>query len=466
MREIVIPELIAAFFLFFPLIQPFIKSFRNISGLVWLPLAALLITLGIFPAYGWRPECVPLLVFEFLFSLILIPSMIRSLTSRGYREPGIFITIPGFILFAGTVFIALVFLPAADNRLTPDNIREFTLQNGEKNYFLRIYEQETAFQSSPNRPFLFLVPPEGGSVPAVDLICTGLRDRGITVLSYSRKGFDSPAAAGGRTFSPSPFTIMRIWRSFRFGDSREKDNTFGRDLETGRREDLDFLLPRIMRDYLPPDRPVFLAGYGAGGGALVYLAGSAEFTAQYPAVRGIIAIESPLWSVFHAKEHTFREIPENSPWFTAVRIKTENWFIKRRQRTLSPGNLPEPAVPFIFLMSDRVLDQGPDQNRYAAVYSVLRNSRNPAALTAIEGAGPLDYSAYPVTHPVYRVLFPSLGESTLEGNVLADDTVTIITNFAALISGGETLDLRKPNANLHIESRSWTLPDLRYILNP
>jgi hypothetical protein len=468
MREIIIPELIAAFFLFFSLVQPFVKGFRNISGLVWLPLAALLIITGIFPAYGWRPECVPLLVFEFLFSLISIPSMARSLTSRDYREPGIFITIPCFILFAGTVFIALVFLPTADNRLTPDGIREFTLQNDGKEYFLRIYGKETSSRDSPNRPFLFLVPPEGGSVPAVDLVCTGLRDRGITVLSYSRKGFDSPAAAGGRTFSPSLFTIRRIWRSFRFGDSWEKDNILGRDLETGRREDLDFLLPRVMRDYLPPDCPIFLVGYGAGGGALVYLAGNAEFTAQYPAVRGIIAIESPLWSVFQAKEHTFREIPENSSWFTTIRIKAENWFTKKKQRTLSPGNLPEPAVPLVFLMSDRVLGQGPDKNRYAAVYSVLRNSRNPAALTAVEGAGPLDYSACPVTHPVYRVLFPSLGKSTLKGKVLVDDTVTIITNFAALMAGagGETLDLRKLNANLHIESRSWTLPDLRYILNP
>jgi hypothetical protein len=464
MREIVIPELIAAFFLFFSLVQPFIKSFWDISGLIWLPLAALLITIGIFPAYGWRPECVPLLAFEFLFCLISAPSMIRSLSARDYREPGLFITIPGFILFAGTVFIALVFLPSADDRFTSD-VREFTLQNGEKDYFLRIYERESR-PGSDQGPFLFLVPPEGGSVPAVDLICTGLRDRGFTVLSYSRKDFDSPATAGGRTFPPSPFTIGRIWRSFRFGDSREKENTFGQTLETGRQEDLDFLLPRIMRDYLPSGRPIFLAGYGAGGGTLIYLASSADFTAQYPAVRGIIAIESPLWSVFHAEEHTLREIPENSSWFAAIRIKAENWFIKRKLRTLSPGKPPEPSIPLLFLMSDRVLD--PDQNRYAAVYSVLRNSRNPAALTAIEGAGPLDYSAYPVTHPVYRFLFPSLGKSSLEGSVLADDTVTIITNFAALIpgGGGETLDLRKPNANLHIESRSWTLPDLRYILNP
>jgi hypothetical protein len=465
MREMVIPELIAVFFLFLSLIQPFIKSFRNIPGLIWLSPAALLITAGIFPAYGWRPECVPLLVFEFLFNLVSIPSMARSLTARDYREPGIFITIPGFILFAGTVFIALAFLPAVDNRFTRDDIREFTLQNGEKKYFLRIYGKETTPQSSPKRPFLFLVPPEGGSIPAVDLICAGLRDRGITVVSYSRKGFDSPAA-DGRTFSPSLFTIRRIWRSFRFGDSREKDNTFGRDLETGRREDVDFLLPRIMRDYAPPDCPVFLAGYGAGGGSLVYLAGSAEFIAKYPAVRGIIAIESPLWSVFLAKEHTFRETPENSSWFTTILIKAENWFIKRKRRTLSPENLPEPVVPLMFLMSDRILAQGPGQNRYAAVYSVLRNSRNPAILAAIEGAGPLDYSAYPLTHPVYRVLFPPLGKSALKGNVLIDDTVTVITNFAALISGGETLDLRKLNANLHIESRSWTLRDLRYILDP
>ncbi|MDR0601210.1 MAG: hypothetical protein LBG42_02410 [Treponema sp.] len=486
MREIVIPELIAAIFLFFPIIQPFVKGFWGISGLSWLSPAALLIIIGIFPAYGWRPECVPLFVFALLFSLISLPSMFSSAVSRvegpasgDFRGPALYITVPCLILFAGTVFTALFFSPAVDERLTSEGVRRLVLQDGGREYFLRIYgEIQPSADMTPGnaaekprsaavRPFIFLIPPEGGSVPAVDLVCAGLRDRGFTVISYSRRGFDSPSAAGERTYPPSLPVIRRIWRNFRLGTVREKINAYGRALETGRSEDVDFLLPLVIRDYLPRGSPLFLAGYGAGGGALVYRAG-AEFAAAHGAVKGIIAIESPLWSVFRGREITLREIPENSHRFTAARIRVDNWFAERKPRTLVPGTVPRPALPVLYLMSDRILDNMSGSNRYDAVYAALRNAASPAALAALEGAGPLDYTAYPVTHPVYRLIFPGLEKTSLAGKALVDCTVTIITNFAALVSkeGTESLDLRKLGADLHVESRSWTLPDFRYILNP
>ncbi|MDR1287157.1 MAG: hypothetical protein LBK08_06075 [Treponema sp.] len=480
MREIVIPELIVAFFLFFPLIQPFVKGLWGISGISWLPPAALLIAIGIFPAYGWRPECVPLLAAALLFSLISVRPALHgaihpeSPASGDFREPGLHITIPGFAIFAGAVFTALFFSPATDSRFTSSGVRELALQNGEREYFLRIYgetepspDMETGNAAAGPRPFIFLIPPEGGSIPAVDLICAGFRDRGFTVISYSRRGFDSPAAAVGRTYPPSPLAIRRIWRNFRLGTVREKVNAYGRALETGRREDIDFLLPLVMRNYLPQGSPLFLAGYGAGGGALVYRAG-AEFAAAYTAVKGIIAIESPLWSVFEGEERVLREIPGNSSWFTAVRIRAENWFAQRKPRVLVPESAPRPALPVLYLMSDRILDKRPGKNRYDAVYAALRNAVSPAALAALEGAGPLDYTGYPVTHPIYRILFPGTGKTPLGGKAFVDSTVAIITGFAALLSGNSAgvLDLRKPGANVHVEIRSWTLPDFRYILNP
>ncbi|MDR1419147.1 MAG: hypothetical protein LBI86_02115 [Treponema sp.] len=486
MREIVIPELVAAFFLFFPLVQPFIKGLWDISGISWLPPTALLIVIGIFPAYGWRPECVPLFAMALLSSLVFVPPMFRGAVFRperpvsgDFRKPGLYITIPGLVLLAGAVFTALFFSPAVNSRFTSEGVREVTLRNGEREYFLRIYgEIEPSAEAKPGqtaekprntpvRPFIFLIPPEGGSVPAVDPVCAGLRDRGFTVISYSRRGFDSPAAAGGRTYPPSLLTIRRIWRNFRLGAAREKINAYGRALETGRREDIDFLLPLVTHNYLPEGSPLFLAGYSAGGGALVYRA-DAGFAAAYAAVKGIIAIESPLWSVFQGKERVLREIPENSPWFTAVRIRAENWFAQRKPRVLVPGTVPRPALPVLYLMSDRILDKSPGKNRYDAVYTALRNAVSPAALAAVEGAGPLDYTGYPVTHPVYRVLFPGTGKTPPAGRVLVDSTIAIITNFAALLSGdgAEALDLRKPGSSVHLESRSWTLPDFQGILTP
>jgi hypothetical protein len=468
MREIWIPELIIAFFLFFPLFQPFVKSLWPISGLIWLAPAALLITVAIFPAYGWRPECVPLAIFELFFTLISLPSMIHKTHTEEFRERPLVVMVPCCILFSLTIFTAFFFSPSAEGRLSSE-VREYTVQNGDRRYFLRIHDAEPRNSAGAKpQPFIVLIPPENGSVPAVDPVCAGLRGRGFTVISYSRPGFDSPAAAQGRTYPPSPQAIRRVWLSFFSGTSAEKANKAGRFLETERREDLEFLLPHIIRNYLPRESPLFLAGYGAGGSALLYLAGSGFPGAAYADVRGIMVIESRLWSAFHPEDRRIGEIPEDSLWFAAIRIRIENWFTERKPRLLVPERIPSSPVPVLFLMSDRILGRGPDADRYRAVREALRNAEAPAVLAALEGTGPLDYTAHPVTHPIYRFIFPGLGKNSLKGGDFADCTASIMTNFAALTLGeaAAMLDTRKLDVNLHLESQSWTLPDLRYILNP
>jgi hypothetical protein len=258
----------------------------------------------------------------------------------------------------------------------------------------------------------------------------------------------------------------RIWRSFRYGTVKEKANELGRALETERAGDLAFLLPVVTREHLPPGSPLFLAGYGAGGAAVLYLSGNREFAASFPQVRGIIVIESRLWSLFRPEERRLREIPEGASWFRRLLVRTENWFAGKKPRRLIPDNTPVPAVPALFLMSDRILDLRPEENPYAAVYETLRKAQNPAILAALEGAGPLDYTAYPLIHPVYRVFFPGIGKKFPGNGTPAENAVTVITNFAALTAENTGLDRRGLEAGFHIESRSWTLPDLRDILTP
>jgi hypothetical protein len=110
----------------------------------------------------------------------------------------------------------------------------------------------------------------------------------------------------------------------------------------------------------------------------------------------------------------------------------------------------------LYLVSGRAWDQRPGKNRYGAVFETLRNSPYPAALAGLEGAGPLDYTAYPLSHPIYPALFPGLGKRAAKGTALADTVVTIMTNFAAAL----------PESGSSLEIRSWNLPDLQYILTP
>jgi hypothetical protein len=208
MNEIGVPELISVIFLLFFLLRPLIKSFWALDGLAWLPFLSLFITIGIFPAYGFRPECIPLLVFELVLNVLNIPALVAGVSSRpndDYRDRGLFFTIPALALLAVLAFTALYFSPVLDPALVTGGVRTVTVRDGMKgrDYYLRIYRpveddpaarapvpaaENTAAGTVPAgsagpRPVIFLVPPLFGSVQAVDKVSAGLRDRGFAVIS-------------------------------------------------------------------------------------------------------------------------------------------------------------------------------------------------------------------------------------------------------------------------------------------
>ena len=80
MWELIFPEALIALFLILPLIRPLVKNLWAIDGLTWLPFLALGITIGLFPAYGFRPECVPLLIYVIVFNICNIPAVLALLS--------------------------------------------------------------------------------------------------------------------------------------------------------------------------------------------------------------------------------------------------------------------------------------------------------------------------------------------------------------------------------------------------
>jgi dienelactone hydrolase len=495
MSEIRIPELIILLFLLLPLLRPLFKPLWSLEGLIWLPLLGAVFTLGLYPAYGFRPESVPLLIFAVLLSVLHIPAMVSSAGSRHddrFRDRGIVFTLSGLVVLAAAGAAALVFCPQIPP--VPDagaDTAEIRVPGG-RVYFLRTYRP-----SGGAGPLVFLVPPEGGSVSAVDGICAGLRDRGFTVVTYSRRGFDSQAAglvdsqaglvywragAGGQNRFVSPFLLWKRWTAFRGGFKSKTANDRGRALEAARQEDIESLLPYVTRDRKAG--PLVLIGYGAGGAALVYLAGSPAFAPWAASVKGIIAVEPGLWRVYRAGERSFRKAPENAGALRRAWTGIQNRFIGIAPLRISGFEPPpRPAVPVLYLVSDRAWDQRPGKNRYGAVYETLRNSPGPGALVSLDGAGPLDYTDYPLSHPVYSALFPGLGKRVRKGAALTDAAVAVMANFAAGLPGPEPAaetagpdQYRGPSAvpasgagigvHLRFETRSWNLPDLRYILAP
>jgi hypothetical protein len=288
---------------------------------------------------------------------------------------------------------------------------------------------------------MLIVPPVAGSVGVIDQICLELRERGFTVISYSRPRFDTPYyGETGKKQGSSPAAVYRLLRIYRRGVKSLPVNVEGRALEAERLKDIQFLLSYIQGDRRGDSAfsgiaggPVFIAGYGAGGGAVIRAAASPDFTRANPGVRGIIALEAPVFSAFTGEAPPVPLAAAGGSWFRARWAGVTRWFSRLRpQKITGLGEIPRPEVPALYLVSGKALVPRHRDGRYAAVFKTLQGSREPAVLAAIPGAGPLDYSDIPEKFPLYRVFFPGTSQKPGKTRDFTRETAALMANFAAL----------------------------------
>ncbi|MDR0998553.1 MAG: hypothetical protein LBL70_05750 [Treponema sp.] len=472
MKEIWVPELISSLLLFFFLIRPLVKGLWPLDGLAWFPLLAFGILGAAFPAYGFRPECIPLLINQGIFALKSLVSFWGEFR-RGevFRKQGVPLTLLKTAILGALTAFALFFAPLAPPENT-EQARIAAARNDTKDLDYTLYIYETPDSPESRKPLLFLIPPDTGK--AIDRLCAALRDRGFSVISYRRRGFEAPG------------NILAWLQSFRWGTVYKWANQAGRNLEEKRREDIEFLLPHIRQNnlFLAPGadpEAMILAGWDAGGAALVYLSDEAA-DISYAAgktgrivgggVRGIIAVESRFWSLRKAEERQLAMVPRGANWLLRGKILALN-----RLAGLAPLGIdgletpPRPRFPVLYLASDRAFNFEPAEGDYAAAYALLRGSANPAVIASFEGAGPLDYTDYPADYPLFSSLFPGRIRTGLPGGDFTGRTADLIANFAALLLQNTGAELpkaaqRNREKGFRIEAWSWNFPDPGYILSP
>jgi hypothetical protein len=470
-KEIWIPETIIFLFLLLPQLRGFFKALEELPGLNWLPLLALFITAGIFPAYGFRLECIPLLVYAFACNFILI---IRFASHRRRNDGGFSDEDSGYpdplfkalsFLFLGLFLLpAYLFAPQKEEIPVSEGVRTIPIRDEKqgRDYFVRIYDSPV----EGKHPLILVIPPESGSVPVIDPVCDELRQLGFTAVTYSRKGFDSPA----------PGRFLRLYLK---GAVQVKVNAIGRSLETGRLEDLRFLLPRFLQNseaegpLFGPDtvtESIFLAGYNAGGaGALYYTSENRRSDSTKPEISGIITIESNFWSLMKGEEHQPEDIPEGSGAMFRFRINLRNRL--RGLKSLKISGLAEPpetGKPILLLVSDRAFEA--EGGVYGALFQVFtRSVSGPRLLAAVPGAGPLDYSSIPATKPLYSLLLGGEEKKIWTGKDYPAKTAGLIAGFASSVlrteEGTGKIRIDKDGGSwegLLLESRN--SGDLRYIL--
>jgi hypothetical protein len=407
MQEIWIPELLVCFFLLLALIQPHLRKLWASKGIVWLPLPAFFIAIGLFPAYGFRPEALPLVVLSIVITIIRLPHILSTLgKADGYTEGRIFFSLSGIVLLCAALTLILVFSPV-ETPAPASRVYTFSAKDGAgRDYFFRVYRDQQDQNEKPGAcgekgPLLVLIPPLYGSVGVLEKLCGELARRDFTVLTYSRRGFDAPALdAEGKTYGVSPAEWFRRWRAFLSGVKIFRDNERGRLLENERKDDVLFVLsqaflnPRLdeglsLFDTAGRDS-VFLGAYDAGASALIMLSGDRDFVRSRPFIKGIIAIEPPL---------------------------------------SGPAAVPKPGYPLLVVASDRALDD-PPARQYDAVRLCLQTSGQPAILAALDGAGPLDYSDFPLKYPLISAFFPGRRREAFKPREAAGGTAAIIARFA------------------------------------
>jgi hypothetical protein len=484
MQELGILIALITLFLFLPLIRPFIKALWEINGLNWLPLLSLGIIIALFPAFGFRPECIPLLVYTIIVNLINIPALVSTLSrleNDDFLERGVIFTFIAVVLLLLTSGIALYFLPHTETVLT-DRAELISLRDVERDrdYYIRLYsggtERPAGGRAGPARPLMLVLPPVMGSVMMTDGLCEALAERGFTVISYSRRGLDAPAF-GDRVYPAPVQDRAALLEAFALGTRSAGAASKGKALETARKEDIRFLLSAIeegeLHNRMPPADCLFITGYGAGGAALIGLSADPQFTAAHPLLRGIIPVESPILSALEG-EAPSPGAGEEEHWIGALWHTLKNGITGLREsKTIRISGLPRPALPAFFLVSDRVQNSRDRDGRYATILRAFHGAKRPSILAAVPGAGPLDYSDSPEKYPCYRVLFPGIRQSIWKNGDFAGNSASLMTNFAALVLTAEggaesarSLSRRLvPGGDLYLESGgTWNLPEKDYIL--
>jgi hypothetical protein len=473
-------ELLIALFLLLPLIRPFFKGLWTIEGLAVLPLLALGAGVGIFPAYGTRPECIPLILCALVLNIANLPALggvFGRLKNDDFRDRGI----------PGTAFCAALILAAmalAVRFAPPRNIamieaRSATVRDEarEVELFLRVYEPPPDASAAGKRPLMILIPPAAGSLPAVDRVCGELSRRGFTTLAYSRRGVDAPALrTNGKKRLLSPAKSLGLLRAIFQGTRWAGANALGRSLEEERKQDLAFLLSflqsrgglGIVPEHDTDRSLVFIAGYGAGGAAAAILAAEPGFAARYPEVRGIVGLESPILSALAQEAPPKTSARRGQPgrlrsFLTDLGGKIAGLGPRRIRE---PDRIPRPEVPVLFILSDRALSPSwRREQRYLSVLETCRRAAKPAALVMVPGAGPLDYSDAPEKYPLLSRLFPGDAAPLWSREEYPGGTASLIANFGAALLGGGALKKTPLDGAIRVDgNRAWNSAAAGYIL--
>jgi hypothetical protein len=397
----------------------------NVDGIVLFPPIALVCVAALFFVYGFRPECIPLLIFTIVINIINLPaffSVANHLRNTDYRDKGQLFFIVLFFLLAGVIVTAIYFSPEVDTKLTNQNVRNIKLENTVSDangkhtykYFLRLYDPT---ENTAKQALIFLVPPVLGSVSSVDMVCSALRDYGYSVLTYSRADFDMCARSNeGTLYLPNFNNILHLIKSENKPWAKKDSNKNAVFLEEERAKDIEFLSSYIENNIQTNN--IFFIAYNEGGSALIKNLENLKNSFTKP-ISGVIAVESLLLSNF--KQEDAVVIQTNSK---NIMEKVKVWFINMSNKNTAEkitelASVDHFTTPVLFLMSDAIVNSK-DKLRYAAVFKTQEENKDYVQILSEKGYGIFDYSDIPQKYPIISFLFKGRTKPEERKNIIQD----------------------------------------------
>ena len=450
--ESVISALLAIYIL-----RPFVRNFRGVDGLSALPMVSFLLIAAAIPAFGFRPELVPLSLFAFFALLSSLPRMVdiaRRLRTDDYGESKPLAAVLGMVFLCFSFAFAFLFPPSERGDLRPLPAgSSFAAEDGRRGVRLVLtVEGARPGAFAEPAPALIFGPAVLGSAGIFDDFRAGLVSRGFTVVTYVRPGFDVPAVdETGRLVFPGMSSLADSLAALLFGDELAFAAEAGARLEKERLDDLRFAVAYVRSRSLAGDvhfgnidmARISVVGYGAGGAAAAMYAAEAD-----PAeVRSVTVIEAPIHSYFTIRTDTEELSPSGITRYLGL-AKRALRFRTVRSSIQGDSAAVIPRVPALFLTSDWISEVPLRDNRYGTLVRLFRLSGETSAMAFVAGAGPLDYTDIPIDYPVYAFFSRGKDRFIPFGTPFSSRAAELVSSFAEDFSAG-----LKPAPGVHIEKK-------------
>jgi hypothetical protein len=441
MTELIIVESIIGIFLLLHIVRPYINAFQEADGFVFFPVAALLCCIAMIPAYGARPECLPLFLFTAAYNIFYFPSVaaiISGLKKRPVQDDSLPLSFLATTVLILSLVVAFHFAPSEEQPNSNAQKTQFTVSDsarGNIELFVSYYQG--------NRNDLILVtPPVTMPLSMIEDICFALSRAGYKILAFSRPRFDNSAIdEKGKSVELSINKKTNRYIRAASGVKNIKMIQLQRDDAAEREADIRFLLSALnteplLKEIIPHYENIFLLGYGAGGAASIELSGDGNFLQANPAVKAVAAIESIVLCDFSERKY--------EPGKNILRNIGGMFGRFFKKPALQMENIPHPKIPVLFVAGDGA--QGKNRySRYTAVVQTMLESESPFLFASINGIHATDFSALPRKYPVFTLFFKGKKEGVWPGEDTTSNTAGYIASFFSLAKSNTSVSYLSGN---------------------